>query len=87
VNAVMKFRVQYNAGRVSSGHTTGGLSSSAQFHRVPEEVTYGRSVYKLGNGIVKELRKTMENFVIWLKFQPVNSASFLLLHTHLVSQF
>jgi hypothetical protein len=33
VNAVMNIRVPYNAGKVSSGSTSGGLSSSAQLHR------------------------------------------------------
>jgi hypothetical protein len=32
VNSVMNFRVP-NAGKLSSGYTTGGLSSSAQLHR------------------------------------------------------
>jgi hypothetical protein len=34
VNAVMNLRVPRNAGKLSSGFTTGGLSSSAQFQRV-----------------------------------------------------
>jgi hypothetical protein len=34
VNAVMNFRVLYNAGKLSSGYIIGGLSSSSQFHRV-----------------------------------------------------
>jgi hypothetical protein len=34
VNAVMNLRVSENAGKFSSGCTTGGLSSSAQLHRV-----------------------------------------------------
>jgi hypothetical protein len=34
VNAVMNLRVPENAGTVSSGFTTGGLSSSAQLHTV-----------------------------------------------------
>jgi hypothetical protein len=34
VNAVMNLRVIENAGRLSSGCTTGGVSSSAQLHRV-----------------------------------------------------
>jgi hypothetical protein len=34
VNAVMNLRVPQNAGKVSSGFTTGGLSSSAQLHRI-----------------------------------------------------
>jgi hypothetical protein len=34
VNAVMNLRVLSNAGKLSSGLTTGGLSSSAQLHRV-----------------------------------------------------
>jgi hypothetical protein len=34
VNAVMNLRVPGNAGKLSSDFTTGGLSSSAQFHRV-----------------------------------------------------
>jgi hypothetical protein len=34
VNAVMSFRVPENAGKISSGYTTGGLSSSAQLHVV-----------------------------------------------------
>jgi hypothetical protein len=33
VNAVMNLRVEYNAGKLSSGYKTGGLSSSAQLHR------------------------------------------------------
>jgi hypothetical protein len=34
VNAVMNFRVPYNTGKLSSGCTTGGLSSGTQLHRV-----------------------------------------------------
>jgi hypothetical protein len=34
VNAVMNFWVPENAGKLSSGYTTGGLSSSSQLHRV-----------------------------------------------------
>jgi hypothetical protein len=33
VNAITNLRVPQNAGRFSSGFTTGGLSSSAQLHR------------------------------------------------------
>jgi hypothetical protein len=32
VNAVMILRVPYNSGKISSGYTTGGLSSSSQLH-------------------------------------------------------
>jgi hypothetical protein len=34
VNAVMNLRVPQNIGRLSSGCTTGGVSSNAQLHRV-----------------------------------------------------
>jgi hypothetical protein len=34
VNAGMTLRVPQNAGKLSSGYTSGGLSSSAQTHRV-----------------------------------------------------
>jgi hypothetical protein len=34
VNSVMYLRVSPNAGKLSSVCTTGGLSSSAQFHRI-----------------------------------------------------
>jgi hypothetical protein len=34
VNAVMNLWVPYNVGKLSSGYIIGGLSSSAQFHRV-----------------------------------------------------
>jgi hypothetical protein len=34
VNSVLNLRVPCNAGKLSSGLTTGGLSSSAQLHRV-----------------------------------------------------
>jgi hypothetical protein len=34
VNSVMNLRLSYNSGKLSSGLTTGGLSSSAQLHRV-----------------------------------------------------
>jgi hypothetical protein len=34
VNAVMNLRVPYNAGKLSSGYITGGLSSNSQFHRI-----------------------------------------------------
>jgi hypothetical protein len=34
VNAVMNFRGPRNAGKVWSGYTTGGFSSSAHIHRV-----------------------------------------------------
>jgi hypothetical protein len=37
VNAVMNLRVPY--GKLSSGYTTGGLSSSAQLHRVSRFVS------------------------------------------------
>jgi hypothetical protein len=34
VNSVLNLRVPQNAGKISSGFTTDGLSSSAQLHRV-----------------------------------------------------
>jgi hypothetical protein len=34
VNALMNFQVPLNAANLSSGYTTGRLSSSVQFHRV-----------------------------------------------------
>jgi hypothetical protein len=34
VNSVLNLRVPRNAGKLSSGLTTGGVSGSAQFHRV-----------------------------------------------------
>jgi hypothetical protein len=34
LNSVMNVRVPKNCGKLSSGYTTGGLSSSAQLHRV-----------------------------------------------------
>jgi hypothetical protein len=40
VNAVMNLRVPYNARKLSSGFTTGCLSSSAQLHRVSWFVSY-----------------------------------------------
>jgi hypothetical protein len=40
VNAIMILRVPYYAGKLSSGLTTGGLSSSAQFHRVRSETRF-----------------------------------------------
>jgi hypothetical protein len=36
VNAVMNLWVPLNAGKLSSGFTTGGLSSSAQLHRISQ---------------------------------------------------
>jgi hypothetical protein len=40
VNAVMNLRIPYNAGNLSSGYTIGGLSISAQFHRISQSVSY-----------------------------------------------
>jgi hypothetical protein len=40
VNAVMNLWVPYNAGKFISGCSTGGLSSSAQLHRVSFLVSY-----------------------------------------------
>jgi hypothetical protein len=40
VNAVMKLRVPQNAGKLPSGYTTGGLSSSAQLYIVSQSVSY-----------------------------------------------
>jgi hypothetical protein len=34
VNSVMNLQVLYSAGKLLSGYTIGGLSSSAQLHRV-----------------------------------------------------
>jgi hypothetical protein len=34
VNAVMNFRVSYSAGKLSSGYTACGFSSSARLHRI-----------------------------------------------------
>jgi hypothetical protein len=34
VNAVINLRIPLNAGKLSSGYTTGDLSSSAQLHSV-----------------------------------------------------
>jgi hypothetical protein len=34
VNSVMNLRVPQNAGKISSGYTTGGLSGNAQLHGV-----------------------------------------------------
>jgi hypothetical protein len=39
VNSVMNLRVPCNAGKLPSGCTTGGLTSSAQLHRVSYNVT------------------------------------------------
>jgi hypothetical protein len=39
VNAVMNLRVPQNAGKLSSGYTIGGLSSSAQLHGVSSGTT------------------------------------------------
>jgi hypothetical protein len=36
VNLMMTLQVPYNAGKPLSGFSTGGLSSSAQFHRVSD---------------------------------------------------
>jgi hypothetical protein len=36
VNLVLNLWVTYNAGKLLSGLTTGGLSSSAQLHRVSQ---------------------------------------------------
>jgi hypothetical protein len=38
VNAVMNLRAPYNSGKLSSGFTTGCLSSSAQLHRVSDRL-------------------------------------------------
>jgi hypothetical protein len=38
VNAVMNLRFPYNAGKLPSGCTTCGLSSSAQLHRISQSV-------------------------------------------------
>jgi hypothetical protein len=40
VNAVMNLRVPHNAGKLSSGFTTGGLTSIAQLHTVSYSVSY-----------------------------------------------
>jgi hypothetical protein len=45
VNAVMNLRVPYNAGKLSSGLTTGGLSSSAQLHRVNNNIFFYFPIY------------------------------------------
>jgi hypothetical protein len=34
VNSLLNLRVQWNAGKLSSGLTSGGLSSSVQLHRI-----------------------------------------------------
>jgi hypothetical protein len=34
INVAMNLRVPLNAGKLSSGYTTGGLSSSVQLHTV-----------------------------------------------------
>jgi hypothetical protein len=34
VNSVLNLRIPQNSGKLSSGLTSGGLSSSAQLHRV-----------------------------------------------------
>jgi hypothetical protein len=40
VNSLMNLRVPQNAGKLSRGLTIGGLSSSAQHHRVSYLVSY-----------------------------------------------
>jgi hypothetical protein len=45
VNAVMNLRVPQNAGKLSNGCTSGGLSSSTQLHRVSEQSNQGRLGY------------------------------------------
>jgi hypothetical protein len=40
MNSVMNLRVPQNAGKLSSGCTTGGLLSSAQLHRVGQSVSW-----------------------------------------------
>jgi hypothetical protein len=55
VNAVMNFWVPQNAGKCSRGYITGGLSSSAQLHRLDGWLvgwSVGRSVGWLGDWLV-----------------------------------
>jgi hypothetical protein len=41
VKSILNLRVPQNAGKLLSGLTTGGLSSSAQLHRVNQSVSFG----------------------------------------------
>jgi hypothetical protein len=45
VNSVLNLRVPWNAGKLSSGLTSSGLSSSVQLHRVSLLVSYGFLAY------------------------------------------
>jgi hypothetical protein len=45
VTTVINFRVAYNAGKLSSGYRTGGLSSSAQHHRISQLVNIHVQIY------------------------------------------
>jgi hypothetical protein len=52
VNAVMNLRASLNAGKLSSGLTTGGLSGGAQLHRQP---MYRLSYLDSSKNIIKEM--------------------------------
>jgi hypothetical protein len=61
VNSVLNLRVPWNAGKLSSGLTSRGLSSSAQFHRVSEFWNRTKSCYWQVTVLpVKSLKKLMK---------------------------
>jgi hypothetical protein len=56
VNSVLNLRVPWNSGKLSSGLTTGSLSSSAQLHRVSRFGSRILSPYSYSNGSNRKIR-------------------------------
>jgi hypothetical protein len=52
VNVVINLKVPYNAGKLSSSYTIGGLSSSTQFHRVSECMFSSQQRYSVNSILV-----------------------------------
>jgi hypothetical protein len=44
MNSILNLRVPWNAGKLSSGLTSSGLSSSAQLHRVSQSVNFSNYI-------------------------------------------
>jgi hypothetical protein len=63
VYEVINLQVPQNAGKLSSGFTTGGLSSSAQLHRVSFVITSFELLYPVTvpNFMQSIIRKTYRN--------------------------
>jgi hypothetical protein len=64
VNSVINLRVPQDAGKLSSGLRTGGLSSSAQLHRVTYLVSYSTLLQIHFNNILPPMSMSLQSLFL-----------------------